>query len=56
MAECDGKRPYTTIREATKAATGRAPAAGYLRVYRCNFCGMFHLTSQKPNFVTKGAR
>lgn len=46
---CDGKKPYMTPEAANKAARGRKrDGVTYLRVYACQACGAFHLTSSKP--------
>lgn len=46
---CDGKKPYLSMANANKAARGRKrDGVTYLRVYLCESCGAFHLTSSKP--------
>jgi len=49
MLHCEGKKPYSTPAAASKAARGRKlDGVTYLRVYQCQACGAFHLTSSKP--------
>ena len=49
---CDDKRAYPTPRAAANAMQGRVSrGAGYLRMYHCPQCGLFHITSTKPEQV-----
>jgi hypothetical protein len=55
MMHCDRKRPYKTPEAAARAARGRVQAgAGYLRVYECPECGMYHMTHLRPEEVAAG--
>jgi hypothetical protein len=47
---CDRKRRYETSVEAKKAAesASRRADAPRIYVYRCEFCGGWHLTHRKP--------
>lgn len=46
---CAGKKFYPKAGEAASAAKSRTRAGvAYLRVYHCQSCGGFHLTSEKP--------
>jgi hypothetical protein len=46
---CEGKRMYRTMGAANKAARGaKRFGIAYLRVYQCQSCGAFHMTSSTP--------
>lgn len=45
----DNKRAYPTPGRAALACEGCVSrGAGYLRVYHCPQCGLYHLTNRKP--------
>lgn len=45
---CEHKRGYATIFHAARVVRGRQrEGVGYLRVYQCDRCGMFHITHLK---------
>ena len=48
LAHCVNKKAYATAWAAGRVASAGAPDAGYLRVYCCPECGMYHLTSKPP--------
>jgi len=49
---CEAKRAYHTPEAAARAARVRArEGVPYLRVYACQECGAFHLTSKRPEEV-----
>lgn len=46
QAQCYGKSPFISYTEAEAAAKRirrRKNASGRVRVYRCDFCGMWHV-------------
>lgn len=53
MTLCQEKHQYPSYRKAHEAAVLRRkinPIVPELRVYRCNVCGKFHLTSQPSRY------
>lgn len=49
IKKCKEKRTYYSYENARAARKRRNKAAGinYLRNYKCNVCGMWHLTTEK---------
>ena len=45
VAQCGGKRPYASFKEANRAARGlmRRGPRGEVKAYQCGFCRAFHI-------------